>query len=234
MKKILPILLLLLTVTTTTTQAKKEKEKKLSKKELIALNTTTMPIELIGANNYPTTSIWSIKGNTDNFEDLRDALEAASMENRTIELVLENVTMIPDEAFMNCQSLVTLSCPSASSVGRNAFANCRTLTTIALPVAGYIGESAFSACSTLTSLNLPSAMTIKGTAFIYCESLTSLELGTDGAGVSDLGQDSFDGFSTGSCDLTIKSGIVEVDEDEENILTVQGSATYTFSTISLQ
>ncbi len=230
MKKILSLLLLLL-VAVTATQAKKGK---LSKSELRALNTTTMPIELVGANNYPQTGIWILTGAIDNLEDVKDALAAAATENKTIELTLESVTILPDEAFMDCQSLVTLSCPSASTIGRNAFANCRALTTITLPVAGYIGESAFSACSTLTSLSLPSAMSIKSSAFMFCESLTSLELGCDGAGVSDLGQDTFDGFSTEACDLSIKSGVVEVDEEEENILIVQGAATYTFALINLQ
>lgn len=225
-KKILCFMLVLVAVS----GYAKPKKVKMTKEE-IAQNTTKTAISLVNGNNYPSTTIWSLSGVTDDLEGLKEALLAVADENRTIELTLEDVTIIPEEAFSECLSLVTISCPSASSVGRNAFANCSALTTIYLPVAGFIGESAFASCSMLATLALPSAMSIKGAAFMYCESLSTLSLGVDGAGVSDIGQDTFDGFSTESCDLTIKSGVVSVEDDV--ILTIQDSASYTFSLVNL-
>ncbi|MFI3283430.1 MAG: leucine-rich repeat domain-containing protein [Rikenellaceae bacterium] len=225
MRKLLCFILIL---TSVVGYAKKPKKVKMTKEE-IAANTVTIDINSLNGNEIPEFSIWMVTGVATSLENVRDALVSAAQQDRTIELTLVNVTEIPDEAFTDCSALTSVSCPSASNVGRNTFANCGGLTNIYLPVAGYIGEGAFSSCALLAELSLPSAMSIKGSAFMYCESLATLVLGTDGGGVADLSQDAFSGFNTESCALTLKSGIVAVEDD--TILTIQDSASFTFSSV---
>lgn len=232
MKRLLSILLILATVATTYA-AKPAKEKKSKGKPSTELSeemlASAIPIGSITKEEFPDKNIWILTGTATDLSNVRDALITAETENRTIDLTLVNVTSIPDEAFLECTTLAYISAPEVSSIGRDAFANCSSLTTVNLPMLGIVGESAFNSCSALTELDLPNVSTIKASAFLQCDALNSLTLGADGAGIGELSADAFDGFNTEGCSLSIKSGLVEI---EEEVMTIQSSIELTFLSIN--
>ncbi len=187
-----------------------------------------IPIETINHETYPDKDIWILSGVVSKLDDVREALISAASENRSIELTLLNMTEIHDKAFLECTSLALINAPEVTTLGQDAFANCASLAAVTLPMLSTVGESAFNSCSALTDLSIPNASSIKGNAFLQCDTLTSLTLGTDGAGIGDLSSDAFDGFNTESCSLTIKSGVVTI---EDNILTIQSTINITFLSI---
>ena len=99
-------------------------------------------------------------------------------------------THIPDGAFLDCRSLVSLTLPAElTSIGASALSGCTGLTSLTLP-AGLtsIGESALSGCSGLTTLTLPVGLTSIGeSALSGCTGLTSLTLPFVGASADGTG-----------------------------------------------
>ena len=94
-------------------------------------------------------------------------------------IISEGCTSLPDKAFYNCTSLVSIVLPSTiNSIGYMAFYGCTSLTSIAIPegmtklnVSGY----PFTGCTSLTSVTLPSSLTsIIFEAFKGCTSLTDI------------------------------------------------------------
>ncbi|MDR1576591.1 MAG: leucine-rich repeat domain-containing protein, partial [Treponema sp.] len=67
---------------------------------------------------------------------------------------LPSVTGISERAFSN-NTLITISLPSAKTIGTEAFAYCTALTAVELPAAESIGDLAFVYCTALTTLKLP-------------------------------------------------------------------------------
>ncbi|MFR9633725.1 MAG: leucine-rich repeat protein [Rikenellaceae bacterium] len=134
----------------------------------------------------PTTDCWVITDesatvmSTDNFGDfaaLRAMLSATVEDGRSIELVFPNLKELPNYAFENnnfydCNSLVSVSLPQATSLGQRAFYCCGALTSVYLPEVTTVGSSAFTFCSTLTSVSLPKAKEIEDSTFWGCEKLT--------------------------------------------------------------
>ncbi len=231
MKKLLSVILIFATLTSF---AKPPKEKKSKGKTEITVLTeadlaAAIPIETINKETYPDKNVWILSGITNDLSGVRDALISAATEERSIELHILNIADVPDEAFLECSSLVYINGPEVTTLGRDAFANCSALTSVSLPVLSTVGESAFNSCSTLSDLHLPTVSSIKGSAFLQCDALTSLTLGTDGAGIGDLTSDAFDGFNTESCSLIIKSGVVSIEED---VMTIQSSIEIKFLSIS--
>ena len=88
-----------------------------------------------------------------------------------------SVTRIGERAFMNCDSLISVSLPeSIERIEELAFDGCRNLTEIKMPSkANYIGSGAFKSCKQLESIQIPEGVTILYfTTFWYCTNLKSI------------------------------------------------------------
>ena len=95
----------------------------------------------------------------------------------TIDFYDENIIEINEQAPEEYQlDLASVSCPSATSIGRRAFSSCYNLTQVDLPSATSIGEDAFASCYNLTKVDLPSAPSIGEYAFHSCYNLTQVDL----------------------------------------------------------
>ena len=107
----------------------------------------------------------------------------------------EGMTHLPDEAFHNRTSLVSVACPrSLASIGSGAFEGCSSLSSIDLP-AGLtsINNYAFRGCSALSSVTLPAGLTSIDGAFYGCSSLARITLP---AGLTSIGDDAFRGCAS--------------------------------------
>ena len=113
----------------------------------------------------------------DNVSMIKDGAfkDCDSLERVTIP---DSVTSIGHLAFEDCTSLTSIEIPdSVTSIGWYAFYNCTSLTSIEIPDSvTSIGNSAFSDCSRLTSITIPDSVTSIGkSAFRDCTSLTSIK-----------------------------------------------------------
>lgn len=113
----------------------------------------------------------------------------------------EPVTTIGDSAFLNCDSLESVTIPdSVTTIGDSAFFNCDSLQSITIPDSVIvIGDSVFSDCDSLTKITIPesvllklrvvfdywnltdivlheSVTTIGRSAFSFCDALTSVTI----------------------------------------------------------
>ncbi|MBR4697489.1 MAG: leucine-rich repeat domain-containing protein, partial [Candidatus Methanomethylophilaceae archaeon] len=61
-------------------------------------------------------------------------------------------------AFLNCNSLVSVDLPGASNVTYSAFQGCSNLKEVNLPKAGYIGDYAFQGCNALTHIKFSESL----------------------------------------------------------------------------
>ena len=86
------------------------------------------------------------------------------------------VTTICSGAFQQCSSLTSISFPAVNNISNYAFSNCYNLVSIDLPAAIYIGANAFARCSKLTTVILPVVQEIWAQAFMSCSSLTTVSL----------------------------------------------------------
>lgn len=89
------------------------------------------------------------------------------------------VTAIPDCAFRQCASLVSIIMPaSVKRIGDYAFSACDSLTTVVLPdTISVIGDHSFAECRSLTALTIPASVTELGSyAFALCDSLSAVTL----------------------------------------------------------
>ena len=89
------------------------------------------------------------------------------------------VTRIGERAFMNCDSLTSVSLPeSIERIEDSAFSSCYDLTEIRMPSkANHIGTGAFNSCKKLDSIRIPEGVTILYyTTFWGCTNLKSVIL----------------------------------------------------------
>ena len=117
----------------------------------------------------------------------------------------QGVTCIEDEAFCNCQNLITINLPEGLvSIGEQAFCECDYLTSVTLPSSvTVIGKNAFCECIGLTSITLPDGLkTIGEGAFDYCEKLESITIPSS---VTSIGE-----YAFSDCPLLAS---ISVDED---------------------
>ena len=87
----------------------------------------------------------------------------------------DDVTMIGDEAFDNCDKLTSVTLPECvTSIGKEAFYDCDGLTEFTIPDSvTEIGSSAFYWCTSLTSVTIGDSVTVESVvdAFRACWSL---------------------------------------------------------------
>ncbi len=103
------------------------------------------------------------------------------------------VTAIGDEAFEECDKLVSVRIPdTVTSIGDKAFDNCTSLKSAEIPDSvTSIGKDAFSSCTSLKTMKIPEGVTsIESGTFSDCESLESLLIPE---GVTSIGWYSFYG-----------------------------------------
>lgn len=84
---------------------------------------------------------------------------------------------IPDCAFSNCESLVSVSFPQTlETIGSEAFSSCTSLQEISLPSnITEIGEYAFRSCVNLASVSVGAEeITLESGAFLSCEKLEEI------------------------------------------------------------
>ena len=92
--------------------------------------------------------------------------------------VREGVTNIPDETFIDCVNLTSITLPTTLiSVGSWAFYSCPLVSLVIPKAVTHIGECVFSVCSSLKSIVLPPSVTsISNGMFSGCTSLESIDL----------------------------------------------------------
>ncbi|MBQ8146701.1 MAG: leucine-rich repeat protein [Clostridia bacterium] len=101
------------------------------------------------------------------------------------------VVRIGDSAFMNCDSIKSISIPdSVISIGNSAFYGCQSLTSIVIPNGvTVISDSMLMNCYSLTSAVIPGGITDIGSkAFSNCKALTSIVIPQ---GVNSIGDSAF-------------------------------------------
>ena len=124
----------------------------------------------------------------------------------------KEVSDIADNAFQNCEKIVSISLPDTiSSIGWDAFSGCSSLQKINIPEkVSYIGANAFSQCRSLESINIPDGIEyIDGRTFEVCESLESITLP---ASVSRIGDSAFAGC-TSLTSINIPEIITEIEDN---------------------
>ncbi|MDR0624926.1 MAG: leucine-rich repeat domain-containing protein [Holosporales bacterium] len=98
-----------------------------------------------------------------------------------LSVIIHNASIVRDEAFYKCTSLVTALLPQVTTImdgtTHGAFQACRALSTIHCPdLAGDLGYGAFSDCQALTEIYWPNIATVGDGAFFRCIGLTTVSL----------------------------------------------------------
>ena len=130
------------------------------------------------------------------------------------ELVIpEDITDIPDYAFMGCSSIKSVYIHGGvETVGASAFMSCDSLVTLTIENGvGSLGDSCF-AYTALTGISIPDSVASVGAyAFRDCDSVTSINIG---AGLSQIGKVAF-----GGCDAVASVTV----SDRNSVLTAVGN-----------
>jgi len=95
-----------------------------------------------------------------------------------IVVIQSNVTKICDGAFDSCTSLTLITLPSTIiTLGDHVFNNCTSLTSITIPPnLRTLGRCAFQGCCSLTYISIPDITNLGFGVFQECRSLTSVTL----------------------------------------------------------
>ena len=106
-----------------------------------------------------------------------------------------NITSIGQDAFNNCDALVSIELPALTSIGARAFAYCAELTTVDLTGSSFVKlNSAFRNCPKLDGIVLPDTVDgISQDGFHGCSSLTSIVIPRD---CTYIGNYAFNGCSS--------------------------------------
>lgn len=135
------------------------------------------------------------------------------------------VTKVGAEAFNGCAQLTGVTFGTLETLGANAFNGCAAwttvptlastlvelsegvfagcgFTTVTLANVTTIGKDAFKGCASLVTINFTAATAIKEGAFAN----TGLKDITFGAVLTAVGEGAFEGVTTGSCDVALKTG----------------------------
>ena len=107
--------------------------------------------------------------------------------------------MIPDGAFMDFYSLVSVAIPqSVTQIGKDAFRNCVSLKNVGLTGnLRTIGDSAFNNCLSLQNITLPGTMTkIGDSAFAGCAAMESVVCLSGNGSTYGAAQNAFTGINS--------------------------------------
>ncbi len=91
-------------------------------------------------------------------------------------IVLNNATIVNNQAFFRCSILENASFEKATTLSIGAFQQCASLTTINCPNVETIGLFCFSECTQLKSIKLDKLAHIFSGAFNYCYALSIIDL----------------------------------------------------------
>jgi len=129
---------------------------------------------------------------------------------RTLEsIVLEDITVIPDEIFSDCPSLTSVMIPdSVTEIGARAFSGCSALNGVVIPDSvTEIGAKAFYGCSALKGVVIPDSVTeIGAKAFYGCTALNGVVIPDS---VESIGEGAFENCFSLS-DLTIGKSVKSI------------------------
>lgn len=91
----------------------------------------------------------------------------------------EKLSLIPQEAFTNCNHLESISLgKGVSAISDYAFENCKSLKTVQMPdTMNRIGKYAFKMCNSITQITLPKAISkIEEGTFLQCTNLKDVTI----------------------------------------------------------
>ncbi len=136
----------------------------ISNLETIYFTDAFEPTEMLSAKNCKKLT------NIDVVDNNGTVIRADELPNR--------ITSIPAEAFAN-STIKNLKMPNVTNIGNAAFLNCDSLESVTISnKVTSIGESAFNSCSSLTSITIPDNVTSIGyEAFANCSSMKSVTIG---------------------------------------------------------
>lgn len=132
--------------------------------------------------------------------------------NITRVTIPDSVTTIENEAFYNCDNLVSATTGNGvTSIGDEAFRDCDKLKNMTIGNGvTMIGKNAFSECDNLTSVIIPdSVTTIDDYAFWYCKSLTNVAMGNS---VTHIGNKAF-GECKNLTNITVPDSIISIRDE---------------------
>ena len=125
--------------------------------------------------------------------------------------LLEGFESVPNEAFLNCQSLRSVTVPCSSTrIGASAFAGS-SLASVRLPTSiTEIGEHAFNGCTDLKAITIPSSVVqIGANAFFRCMLFVSVTIPPS---VTHVGEWAFYGCSSLKS-ITIPSSVAQISDN---------------------
>ena len=156
-----------------------------------SLKSVTIPDGVTSIGDYAfsyctsLTGIWVDEGNSHYFSDASGVL---FNKDKTVlaqcpgafsgsYAIPDGVTSINDAAFVNCESLTSVTIPDGvTNIGYEVFAGCTSLANMVLPNGvTRIGAEAFDWCTSMKSITIPDGVTSIGyDAFSNCKSLTNV------------------------------------------------------------
>lgn len=146
-----------------------------SGKYLTGTQTIKGDANLKAANIVKGVSIFGVTGTAETGGGGSDADLDALIAN-TVTSITSQVASVRIRAFSNCTSVVSISLPTAKTVGGWAFMQCSKLTTVNLPEATTLEASAFSTCKALTSVTIPKVTSLPSQCLYNCTSLQKIDL----------------------------------------------------------
>ena len=128
---------------------------------------------------------------------------------RTNYIIPDSVTSIGDNAFLQCDSLTSITIPHrVTSIGVDAFMDCDSLTSVTIPDSvTSIGSSVFYDCDGLTSITIPDSVTSIGSSVFYdCDGLTSITIPDS---INYIGWSAF-GYCSSLVSITIPDSVTTI------------------------
>lgn len=109
--------------------------------------------------------------------------------NNMTDVILPNVTVLPEKCFAFNYLLTGITLGNVTSVGNQAFLDCRSLTGITLDYLQTLGSNVFSGCTGFTSFSSSGLTSIPSYAFSGITSLTTVNTPS----VTGIGREAFSG-----------------------------------------